>query len=168
MTELTMEEKERESEGNFKKWLDKNETPYWYIQQGIETFSPSLKKYMTKRPDYMILMPNIGFILTDVEYKKVDEKYGNFPIDKKETKQYLNLQKYFNLQVWYVFAHSRDNYHTWSWIPVQKVIKEGEIFKRKIDNHEFYAVPAEKTIQLTTNDNLGALLLKASFLLGPD
>ena len=167
MPELTNEDKERESEGHFKQWLDKNEIPYWYIQQDIETFSPSLRKYMTKRPDYMILMPNIGFILTDVEYKTVMEKYGKFPIDKKETEQYMNLQKHFNLQVWYVFAHSRDNYYTWSWIPVQKVIEDGEVYTSKKDNREFYGVPVERTIQLTTNDNLGALLLKASFLLKP-
>ena len=61
MRELTIEDKERESEGHFKKWLDTHEIPYWYIQQDLETFSPSLRKYMTKRPDYMILIPNIGF-----------------------------------------------------------------------------------------------------------
>ena len=47
------------------------------------------------------------------------------------------------------------------------LIEDGEIYHSKIDNHEFYGVPVERTIQLTTNDNLGALLSKASFLLKP-
>lgn len=39
-----MEEKEREAEMEFQKWLDRHEVPYWYIQQDLETFSPTLKK----------------------------------------------------------------------------------------------------------------------------
>ncbi len=60
---MNMKEKEREAEHEFKEWLDKHNIAYWYIQQDIETFSPSLKQYMTKRPDFMILIPNLGFIL---------------------------------------------------------------------------------------------------------
>lgn len=163
--ELTMEEKERQSEAEFQNWLDRHEVPYWYIQQDLRTFSPALKKYMTKRPDFMILMPNIGFILTDVEYKSIMEKYGTFAIDKRETEEYINLQKYFNIQVWFVFSHSMISYSTWSWIPVQHVVVKGEIHKSNLDERDFYAVPVEDTIQLSSNDDLGTLLSKASFLL---
>jgi len=40
--------KERLAEGEFKKWLDKHEIPYWYIQQDIDTFSKALRKYMSR------------------------------------------------------------------------------------------------------------------------
>ena len=102
--ELSIEDKEREAENKFKEWLDTHEVPYWYIHQDVETFSPALRKYMARRPDFMILIPNLGFILTDVEYKPPLRKYENFAIDTKETEQYVNLQKYFNFQVWYVFS----------------------------------------------------------------
>jgi len=162
--ELSMEEKEREAEKEFKGWLDRHKVPYWYIQQDLETFSPALKNYMTKRPDFMILIPNLGFILTDVEYKSIMEQYGKFPIDKRETEEYLNLQKYFNIQVWFVFSHSKYHYNTWSWIPVQQVKDVGELYTSH-DNREFYGVRVEDMIQLSGNDGLGTLLSKASFLL---
>ncbi|MEK7558378.1 MAG: hypothetical protein AAB507_00965, partial [Patescibacteria group bacterium] len=93
------EEKSKDVESKFQQWLDKNDIPYWYIQQDISTFSPALKKYMTKRPDFMILIPHVGFVLVDAEYKSPAEKYEVFQIDTAETEQYCNLQNYFNLQV---------------------------------------------------------------------
>ncbi len=163
--QMSMQEKEREAESKFKEWLDKHDVPYCYIQQDVKTFSPSLKRYMTRRPDFMILIPNLGFILTDVEYKCAVEKYDNFPIDKNETEQYINLQKYFNVQVWYVFSHTKYNYNSWSWIPVQKVVELGELHLSSKDGNEFYAVHVSDTITLSGNDGLGELLSKASFLL---
>ena len=162
---LTNEEKEREAENKFREWLDRHDVPYWYIQQDLETFSPALRRYMSRRPDFMILIPNLGFILTDVEFKALLEPYGKFPVDKDETEKYINLQKYFNIQVWYVFSHRKYHYNTWSWIPAQKVIELGEIYTSKQDNREFYGVRAEDTIQLSGNDGLSTLLSKASFLL---
>jgi len=156
-----MEEKEREAEKEFKGWLDRHEVPYWYIHQDVETFSPALRKYMARRPDFMILIPNLGFILTDVEYKPPLRKYDDFPIDKKETEQYVNLQKYFNFQVWYVFSHS--HYNTWNWIPVQKVLERGEKrFTKDDEKREYLTIPIKETIQLSGNDGMDVLLSKAS------
>lgn len=74
-TELETNKENREkgddTERKFKEWVDKHNIPYWYIQQDIDTFSPPLKKYFgSKRPDFMILLPNLGFVFVDVEYKK--------------------------------------------------------------------------------------------------
>lgn len=164
----SMEEKEREAESKFKEWLDKHNIAYWYIQQDIDTFSPSLKHYMTRRPDFMILLPNFGFILTDVEYNSPLEKYKVFPIDKEETKQYVNLQKYFNFQVWYVFSHKNVHFSTWYWIPAQKVLDIGKEYSKKGDNREYFAVPVDETIQLSSNEDIGVLFSKSSFLLKVD
>ena len=65
-----------ETEQRFGEWLDKNLIPYWYIQQDIDTFSDALKKMFTKRPDFMILIPNFGFILVDVKNKPPAKKYN--------------------------------------------------------------------------------------------
>lgn len=164
----SMEEKEREAEDKFKEWLDKHNIAYWYIQQDIKTFSPSLKQYMTRRPDFMILLPNFGFILTDVEYKSPLEQYDVFPVDKEETKQYVNLQKYFNFQVWYVFSHKKFHFNTWFWIPAQKVLEIGKEYPKKGDKRGYFAVPVDKTIQLSANEDIGVLFSKSSFLLKVD
>ena len=61
---------ENQTEHTFKNWLDKHTTPYWHISQDIDSFSPALKKIFTKRPDFAILLPNIGLLFVDVKNKK--------------------------------------------------------------------------------------------------
>jgi len=158
MEKEEMKRKERLAEGEFKKWLDKHEIPYWYIQQDIGTFSKALRKYMSRRPDFIILIPHVGFILTDVEYKKPAEKYSEFHIDEEETKQYCNLQDYFNLQVWYVFSHQDYHFKTWFWIPVAKVLECGKAYKSTKTKKKYVSVPLENFITVSTTDDLGRLL----------
>jgi len=100
MDEDTIEEKERLAEAEFKQWLDRNDLPYWYIHQERDTFSPALRRYIAKRPDFVILIPVIGFIITDVKYKEPAKKYEEFQIGTEEATKYANLQKQFNLHVW--------------------------------------------------------------------
>ncbi|HEC77231.1 MAG TPA: hypothetical protein ENI33_08270 [Thermoplasmatales archaeon] len=157
MDEKEMKRKERLAEKEFKEWLDKHNIPYWYIQQDIDTFSRALKKYMTKRPDFMILVPHVGFILTDVEFKKPAEKYKVFQIDENEAKQYCNLQNYFNLQVWYVFSSEEYHFNTWFWIPVSKVLEVGKSYKNKKTGEVYRSVSLEKFITVSATDNLGRL-----------
>jgi len=147
----------------FKEWLDKHNIPYWYIQQDIETFSLSLKKiFGAKRPDFMILLPNIGFIFVDAEYKKLITKYKKFPLDSKETTKYSSLQRHFNLQVWYVLSNEDYDYKTWFWIPVSKVLEEGKIerFKSSKSGEDFFAIPVTKFIQVADDDSLDRLFSK--------
>ena len=160
ITQQEKDAKSKEVEQKFQQWLDKNEIPYWYVQQDIATFSPALKKYMTKRPDFMILIPHIGFILVDVEYKLPAEKYEVFQIEVAETKQYCNLQNYFNLQVWYVFTNERDHYKTLHWIPVSKVLEIGEKEKKIFDGPRgaYCSIPMDKFIQVPhSSGNMGSL-----------
>jgi len=55
------------AEKKFKQWLDKHNIPYLYIHQDIETFSSAFKNSSGKRPDFMVLIPNFGFIFVDVK-----------------------------------------------------------------------------------------------------
>ena len=162
-TKQENEEKNKEVESKFQQWLNKNDIPYWYIQQDISTFSPALKKYMTKRPDFMILIPHVGFVLVDAEYKLPAEKYDVFQIDTAETEQYCNLQNYFNLQVWYVFANERDHYKTWHWIPVSKVLEIAKKEKKIFDSpHGSYcSISMDKFIQVShSSGNMGSLFME--------
>jgi len=150
-------EKERVTEFKFKEWLDSNEIPYWYVQQDVDTYSNALKRFMTKRPDFIILIPHVGFILTDVEYKNPLEKHEGFPIDYEETKQYINSQKYFNLQVWYVLSSEKYSFNTWFWIPAAKVLENGKKYLSPKSKTEYLSVPMGKFIQMAKSDNLGRL-----------
>ncbi len=155
--------KGNEVESKFKEWLDKHKIPYLYIQQDTETFSHSFKEYFSgKRPDFMILLPNLGFIFVDVKYKKINEKYKNFPLDSLETTKYSSLQRKFNLQIWYVLSNENFDYKTWFWIPVSKVLEEGKNpkFKSGISDMDFFAIPVKEFIQVASDDSLDRLFSK--------
>lgn len=156
-------EKGNDAERKFKEWLDKHHIPYWYIQQDIDTFSPSLKKYFgSKRPDFMILLPHLGFIFVDVEFKKMMQGYDEFPLDSEETTRYSNLQRNFNLQVFYVLSNNDYAYKTWFWIPVSKVLEIGKLkkFTSRISKMDFFAIPVSEFVQISFDDSLDRVFSK--------
>ena len=64
-----------EAEIKFREWLDRDNIPYLYLQQDTQTLSIAFKKYFSgKRPDFLILIPNLGFIFVDVKYKKLSQE----------------------------------------------------------------------------------------------
>ena len=154
--------KGKEAEQNFKEWLDKHNISYFYIKQDIESFSPSFKTIFSgKRPDFMILIPNFGFIFVDVKYRKIHPEYKNYPIDAEETKKYSSLQRLFNLHIWYAISNEDSDFKTWLWIPVSKVLESGmPKFTSSISKEDFFAVPPEEFIQIADDDSLGRLFSK--------
>ncbi len=134
--------------------MDKKGIPYWHIQQDTDTMSKALKKYMGKRPDYMILIPNFGFILVDVKEYRPNQKYDSFSINREEIMKYSALERYFNLRVWLVFSFFDIHYQTWYWAPVSKIIEEAKEISSSIP---FYAFDMTKSYQVSTNDSLDRL-----------
>ncbi|MCL4366839.1 hypothetical protein M1563_01575 [Patescibacteria group bacterium] len=163
MNNASNDEKAQLAETRFKEWLDQNNIPYWYIQQDLQTFSPSLKKYFIgRRPDYMILLPHLGFILVDVEYKKVREKYKDFCVDYDETVEYSNLQRNFNLEVWYALSNEESNFQTWYWIPVSKVLEKSKTqrFNSSVSKQDFVPLEIKDFTQIAIDDSLDRLFSK--------
>ncbi|MBD3252661.1 hypothetical protein GF386_02950 [Candidatus Pacearchaeota archaeon] len=154
--------KGKEAEINFREWLEKHNIPYLFLLQDTETLSRAFKKYFSgKRPDFLILIPNLGFIFVDVKYKKLNQGYKTYPIDSEETKDYSSLQRKFGLNIWYVISNEDLDYKTWLWIPISKVLESGmPIFKSSRSNMDFYAVPSEEFIQIAIDDSLDRLLSK--------
>lgn len=153
----------RETELKFQEWLDSHNIPYLYFQQDTETFSSAFKGYFGgKRPDFMILIPNLGFILVDVKHKNMSETYKSFPIDSQETRKYSGLQRKFNLPIWYVLSNEKVDYKTWYWIPISKVLEEGKNprFKSGKSNMDFFAIPTTQFIQISLDDSLDRLFSK--------
>ncbi|MCK5342473.1 MAG: hypothetical protein KAR20_03665 [Candidatus Heimdallarchaeota archaeon] len=158
----SMKEKGDEAELRFKEWLDKHKIPYLYIQQDIETFSLAFKSHFKgKRPDFMILIPNLGFIFVDVKYKNINKEYKTYPLDADETKKFSNLQRKFNMHIWYALSNESSDYKTWFWIPVSRVLEEG-VPKHTSSKSKtaFYAVPPENFTQISVDDSLDRLFSK--------
>jgi len=155
--------KGKETEEKFKQWLDKHNIPYFYIKQDIETFSSAFKNiFSLKRPDFMILIPNFGFIFVDIKYKKINPEYKTYPIDGEETKMYSSLQRLFNLHIWYVLSNEESDFKTWLWIPVSRVLESGvPKFTSSISKEDFFAVPPKEFIQIADDDSLDRLFSKA-------
>jgi hypothetical protein len=164
MVQLGNEEKKKGSEAElkFKEWLDKHNIPYLYLQQDTQTLSLAFKKYFSgKRPDFLILIPNLGFIFVDVKYRNIHAEYKTYPIDSEETKNYSSIQRKFNLSIWYVLSNETFDFKTWLWIPISKVFESGRpIFKSSKSNMDFYAVPPQEFIQIAMDDSLDRLLSK--------
>lgn len=164
MAEIEEENKKKgaEAEIRFREWLEKHNIPYLYLQQDSETISFAFKKYFSgKRPDFLILIPNLGFIFVDVKYKKIHPEYKTYPLDSEETKKYSSLQRKFNLNVWYVISNEDSDFKTWLWIPISKVFESGRpIFISSKSKMEFYAVSPQEFIQIAIDDSLDRLLSK--------
>lgn len=155
--------KGEEVENKFKEWLDKHNIPYFYIKQDMETFSSALRNsFSGKRPDFMILIPNFGFIFVDVKSRRLHQEYKTYPLDSFETKKYSSLQRRFNLHIWYALSNQDYDYKTWLWIPVSKVLESGmPKFVSSKSKEDFYAVPPEEFIQIADNDSLDRLFSKS-------
>lgn len=153
-------EKQQKSEQEFRNWLDKHNIPYWYIDQDFNNFSQSLKTFFTKRPDFLILIPNIGFILIDVKYKEQAEKHDKFFLDAIETDKYVNLQRKFNLQTWYVISNEKYHFKTWFWIPAIKALESGFHFISKQTQNKCLSVPISNFIQVSSEDSLERVFSK--------
>lgn len=154
--------KGRETEAKFKQWLDKHNIPYFYIKQDMGSFSNAFRNsFLGKRPDFMILIPNLGFIFVDVKYKKLNKEHKNYPIDSEETKIYSSLQRKFNLHIWYVLSNEEVDFKTWFWIPVSRVLELGitEHISSK-SGMDFFPVPSKDFIQIADDDSLARLFSK--------
>lgn len=150
---------DNESEIKFKEWLDTHKVPYWYIDQSLGSFSPELKRLLMKRPDFMILLPNFGFIFVDVKNKCQAEKYPKFFIETTEVDKYLGMQTTLNTPIWFVISHKSYHYKTWFWIPVSNVGRAGFIFNGS-DGVEYYSVPIEEFVQVADTDSLERIFSK--------
>lgn len=94
-------------------------------------------------------------------------EYKKFPLDAEETTSYSNLQRNFNLQVWYAISNEEYDYKTWFWIPVSRVLEIGKIEKYTSSKSkmEFFAIPLSEFIQISFDDSLDRLFSKV-FLKG--
>ncbi|MBI5797745.1 hypothetical protein HZA98_02455 [Candidatus Woesearchaeota archaeon] len=152
---MNNQEKQYEAENKFKDFLDSQKIPYWYIQQDIDSYAKVLKEYNVQRPDFFVLLPHFGFILVDVEHKEPLEKYEKFCISLEETNKYTNLQKYFNISVWYAFSNEKIHYSTWYFIPMTKVqeLKEQFLVRKK----GYISTPIQSFTQLSMHENISKL-----------
>ena len=149
------------TELKFKEWLEKHRIPYLYINQEKGTFS-SVFEDQLKRPDFIILIENFGFILVDVKYKKISKEYGTYSIDYNETKKFSSFQRKFNIPIWYAISNEESDYKTWLWIPVSRVLELNvEACISSKSNEPFFPISMDNFIQISHNESIEKLFIKS-------
>jgi len=58
-----------------------------------------------KRSDFLILIPNFGFIFVDIKNLKITHKYNSYPIYANKSKKYSSLQIKFNMYRMYAISN---------------------------------------------------------------
>ena len=84
----------------------------------------------------------------------------SFFIDSEDVEKYLNLQRVFNLPLWYVISNENYHYKTWFWIPVSEVAKTGLFFQSKETGNMCYSIPISEFIQVSYDDSLERVFTK--------
>jgi hypothetical protein len=155
-------EKGREAEAKFKKWLDEHKIYYFYIEQNLGTFPIMFGKDKLKRPDFMILLPNVGFILVDVKHRSITGKYNDIAIDAPDLKKYALFQSKFHVPVWYTFSNETLDYKTWFWIPISKILElNPPKYTSSISKEPYFPVKINEFVEVKNIESLAKIFSKS-------
>ena len=164
-----------ELELRFIKWLKHKNYPYLYIDQSIQTFS-SLFKNMTKRPDFLVVLPSIGLISVDVKKGNYSAEYDSFALDEKDEIMKLSSFEYlFRIPVWISFANTRFDFGTMYWISLNDIrnaplkynynrgdafrsYNRGDAFRSYKRGDAFRSIPLRSCTTIGWDDGLGKII----------
>ncbi len=149
--------KGKEAEFAFEKWLNKQKLIYWKVQQD--------KRYLynTKRPDFIVFIPDIGLMLVEVKNRKLIHGNSAFPVDVKEFELFRRFRDLTGLQVWFVFSNNSFGFRTWFWVSLFSLVsklKSLKIYKSNKSKDSFFSVPLSFFIQLGFSDHIKNLFFK--------
>ncbi len=119
-------------EERFKKLLEENNIPFLYIGQGpygIERSGVLLQQTKSKRPDFLLNIPDLGTLLFDVKcrtrigFEENDIKY--FSLGTSELEALYNLQRIVLMPVWLAFYDrdfiNNDNKSSFYFLPISSL-----------------------------------------------
>ena len=145
-----------ERETKFREWLDNKGYPYLFIEQSPDSFA-TLFKNITKRPDYLIVLPSIAMIVVDAKERRLHEDYETYVLDEKdEIKKLTSFQRIFRIPVWFAFSNQGCVYHTWYWISLTEVLEK--VYMRESEKYgKFRAIDIKNYITIGWEDGLEKL-----------
>ena len=154
--ENTPKEKGNLGESKFIEWLDKNDIPYMFFNQQQKTYSKTFW-HKLKRPDFMILIPNFGFILVDVKCKKIySNNRGNYiTLGEEEVDEYIELHKEFGVPIWFAISNEKGDFESWYWISANEI--GNDEFE---ENKKYFKIKTGKFRKIHWDEGLGKLFEK--------
>ncbi len=99
----------------FRKFCNRSMYPYMHIDQERKTFAHKIFEEESKRPDYMVSIPDVGSVFFDVKTKPkrhfYEDLYGismhAFTVDISDFKKLKRLQELTSTKVWYAYFEER-------------------------------------------------------------
>jgi hypothetical protein len=103
-------------EESFKRFLDNNAIPYLYIGQGpvgIERSEALLSGLGSRRPDFLVNLPNLGYMFVDVKSRQkvgfADDPDQYYYLSEDEIDGLVTLHRSLLIAVWVAFVDREQN-----------------------------------------------------------
>jgi hypothetical protein len=140
----------KEAEKKFMEWLNSESIPYLFIEQSPETLTKYFKGNGIKRPDFLVILKNIGTIAVDVKRKNPQPNY--ILGEEDEINKYLNFERITRIPVWLVFGYPSQNeqYKSWHWISLSKILEYEKYPPAKEGMGDYRKILPDDTIQIMT------------------
>ena len=147
-SQKTLQEKGKETEEKFMEWLNSESIPYLFIEQSPGTLTEYFKGNSIKRPDFLVILKNIGTIAVDVKRKAPQPNYTLG--EDGEINKYLNFERITRIPVWLVFGHPSPDgqYKSWYWISLSKVLEYEKCPPAKQGMGDYRLIPSDDTLQI--------------------
>ncbi len=155
----------REGEESFQQWLQQNNLGFLRINQDWESMSPIFRESV-KRPDFLLLLPSIGFIAIDVKNYSLSNGVFTLKIDD-EIDRAVAFEHYTRIYLWYAFKDSNsDSRGRWYFISAHKACEVGELKHNAIDNVSFFRIKIDEFEIIENANDLKKLFNSRIGLLG--
>jgi hypothetical protein len=149
----------KEAEKKFMEWLNSESIPYLFIEQSPETLTKYFKGNGIKRPDFLVILKNIGTIAVDVKRKNPQPNY--ILGEEDEINKYLNFERITRIPVWLVFGYPSQNgqYKSWHWISLSKILEYEKYPPAKEGMGDYRKILPDDTLQIMVGrDNISRIV----------
>jgi len=155
----------KDGEQLFQAWLNGQELGFLRVDQEKDSLS-TIFKDAVKRPDYLLLLPSIGFIGIDVKHHKLRKSCFTLTIDK-EIERAIAFEHYTRIYLWYAYKdRDYEGHDVWYFISAQKAYEKGEVKNNASQKSKFLSIDIKHFEKITKAEDLGKLFSARIGVLG--
>lgn len=142
-------------EKQFETWLNEHGFGFVSVKQNSSDLAHVFRGAV-KRPDHLLLIPQIGFIAVDVKNKKLSG--GGFTLSiEGEIAKALEFERLFGIYLWYAFKDSNSDGSEWHFISAYDALEYGQKRVNESDASSFLFIPQDRFQWVTNMDDFQKL-----------
>ncbi|MGH1399099.1 MAG: hypothetical protein ACRBCT_07790 [Alphaproteobacteria bacterium] len=142
-------------EKQFENWLNEHNFGFIAVQQNKDDLAHAFVEHV-KRPDHLLLIPQIGFIAVDVKNKKLSKDCFTMDIDGEIAKA-LEFERLFSIYLWYAFKDKDADGEEWHFISAYDAMTYGKERKNPSNGKRFLAIPVARFRTVSNMDDFQKL-----------